>query len=137
MHLLLTRVNQITQEPGSELATLLAQAIPLKPAARAELVESSDALESAHQSAAKQGSSAVPDAQDDIDLHYICFVKSSKNDHLYELDGSRKGPLDRGYLGPENDVLSERALQAVKGFIQREKGENINFSLVALAPALD
>ena len=100
-------------------------------------MESSDALESAHQSAANQGSSAVPDAQDDIDLHYICFVKSSKNDHLYELDGSRKGPLDRGYLGPENDVLSERALQAVKGFIQREKGENINFSLVALAPALD
>ena len=100
-------------------------------------MESSDAVESAHQAAATQGSSAVPDAQDNVDLHYICFVKSPKNNHLYELDGGRKGPLDRGYLGPENDVLSERALQAVKGFIEREKGGNLNFSLVALAPALD
>jgi len=122
---------------GSDLATLLAQAIPLKPSERAELVESSDALESAHQSAAVRGSSAVPDASVDVDLHYICFVKSPKNNHLYELDGGRKGPLDRGYLGPDDDVLSERALQTVKGFIQREKGENLNFSLVALAPALD
>ena len=115
---------------------MLADAIPLKPADRAELVESSNALESAHQSAATQGSSEVPDAEADVDLHYICFVKSSKNNHLYELDGGRKGPLDRGDLGPDNDVLSEEALQIVKRFIERERGENLNFSMVALAPSL-
>lgn len=125
------------QDRDTALDALLKEAIPLKPADRADLVESSEALESAHYSAANQGSSAVPDAQAEVDLHYICFVKSQKNNHLYELDGIRKGPLDRGYLGPEDDVLSERALQAVRRFIQREEGKNINFSLVALAPALD
>jgi len=117
------------------LAKLLADAIPLKPADRAELVESSDSLESAHQSAANEGSSEVPDAEADVDLHYICFVKSSKNSHLYELDGGRKGPLDRGYLKPDEDVLSEKALGVVKSFIGRECGKNINFSMVALAPS--
>lgn len=121
----------------TELAKLLADAIPLKPADRAELVESSNALESAHQSAATEGSSEVPDAEADVDLHYICFVKSLKNNHLYELDGGRKGPLDRGNLGPDNDVLSEEALKIVKRFIERERGENLNFSMVALAPSLE
>ena len=99
------------------------------------MVESSNSLESAHQSAAIEGSSEVPDAEADVDLHYICFVKSSKNNHLYELDGGRKGPLDRGELGPDDDVLSEKALEVVKSFIERERGENLNFSMVALAPS--
>lgn len=121
---------------NTDLAKLLADAIPLNPAQRARLVESNDALESAHQSAASAGATEAPDAEADVDLHYICFVKSSKNNHLYELDGRRKGPLDRGNLGGE-DVLSEKALQVVKGFIEREQGENLNFSLVALGPSLD
>ena len=121
----------------TELAKLLKDAIPLKPADRAELVESSSSLASAHQSAATGGSSEVPDAEADVDLHYICFVKSSKNNHLYELDGGRKGPLDRGDLGLENDVLSEEALKVVRSFIERECGENLNFSMVALAPSLE
>jgi len=115
---------------------LLEAAIPLKPADRAQLVESSDSLESAHQSAATEGSSEAPDAEADVDFHYICFVKSSKNNHLYELDGGRKGPLDRGDLG-QDDVLSEKALKVVKSFIEREHGENLNFSIVALAPSLE
>lgn len=131
----LTRLS-ICLGPDSDLARLLKEAIPLTPDARAELVECSDALESAHQAAASTGASAVPDAQDDVDLHYICFVKSSVNNHLYELDGSRNGPLDRGDLG-QDDVLSEGALQIVKGFIEREEGRNLNFSLVALVQNLD
>jgi len=119
----------------SPLAELLSQAIPLNPMGRAELVESSTALESAHQSAASEGSSTVPDAEADVDLHYICFVKAPNN-HLYELDGSRKGPLDRGELSADEDVLSEKALDQIRGFINREEGSNLNFSLVALGPSL-
>ncbi|KAF8459589.1 hypothetical protein BGX38DRAFT_1083882, partial [Terfezia claveryi] len=118
---------------NSELAKLLETAIPLKPAERAALVESNDSLASAHQSAATEGSSEVPDAEADVDLHYICFVKSLKNNHLYELDGGRKGPLDRGDLGPD-DVLSKKALKVVQSFIERERG-NLKFSMVALAPS--
>ncbi|KAI9790027.1 MAG: ubiquitinyl hydrolase 1 [Peltula sp. TS41687] len=125
----------------SPLAELLADAVPLPPEQRAELLYHSSALESAHQSAAAKGDTAAPSAADDVDLHYVCFVKSAKTNRLWELDGRRKGPLDRGELRPEDDVLSPTALDlGVRRFLRREEevgvGE-LRFSLVVLAPTLD
>jgi ubiquitin carboxyl-terminal hydrolase L3 len=118
---------------------LVANATPLGPSERADLLYNSQALEKAHQGAATQGQSSVPDAEDDIDLHFVCFIKDSKND-LWELDGRRKGPLNRGQIGDE-DVLSEKALGlGVRPFLKREaevgEGE-LRFSLITLAPSLD
>ena len=100
----------------------------------------SHAFESAHQSAAAKGDSAAPAAEENIDLHYVCFVKSL-DDVLWELDGRRKGPLKRGKLGPEEDVLSEKALSlGVKSFLKREEeagGGELRFSLIALAQSFD
>lgn len=126
-------------EPSSPLSELLQAAVQLSPKERAELLYNSPALESAHQSAAAKGDTAAPQAEDDVDLHYVCFVKSADN-RLWELDGRRKGPLDRGMLGEEDDVLSQRALElGVKRFLAREmeggKGD-MRFSLVVLAPNL-
>jgi len=127
-------------EHHSDLAQLLQEAIPLKPMARADLLYESEALENAHQAAAAQGDSAAPSADDHIDLHYVCFVKS-RNHHLWELDGRRKGPLDRGQLDPSDDVLCEKALDiGVRSFLKREEqagGEELRFSLIALAKSLD
>lgn len=123
-------------EPNSDLQKLLAEAVPLKPIARADLLYESRTLESAHQTAANQGDTAVPSANDKIDLHYVCFVKSSKN-NLWEMDGRRSGPLNRGKLGPAEDALSERALDlGVRSFLKRETeagGGDLRFSLVALS----
>ncbi|RPB10546.1 cysteine proteinase [Morchella conica CCBAS932] len=122
-------------EADSPIGRLLAKALPLPPLDRAKVLEDSRELESAHKSAATQGSSVVPDAEADVDLHYVCFVKSKSN-HLYELDGRRKGPLDRGFLG-DDDVFSEKALKVVQDFIDREKESGrLDFSLVTLAPSL-
>ncbi|KAF2873466.1 hypothetical protein BDV95DRAFT_592829 [Massariosphaeria phaeospora] len=127
-------------EPNSSLAKLLGDAIPLKPSQRAELLYESDALESAHQSAAAGGDTAAPSADDKVDLHYVCFVKSEK-DRLWELDGRRKGPLDRGELAADEDVLSEKALDlGVRSFLKREAeagGGDLRFSLIVLAESLD
>jgi ubiquitin carboxyl-terminal hydrolase L3 len=80
----------------------------------------------------------VPGAEDDIDLHYVCFVKDEKN-HLWEMDGRRKGPLDRGVLQEDQDVLSEKALDlGVRRFLKREEetgGGELRFSLITLAPS--
>lgn len=93
----------------------------LKPVERANLLYESNALETAHQSAASGGDTAAPSADDKVDLHYVCFVKSANN-HLWEMDGRRKGPLDRGALKPEDDVLSEDALnKGVGSFLKREQ----------------
>lgn len=126
--------------PDSDLATLLKNAIPLKPMERADLLYESQALESAHQSAAAKGDTAAPSAETKVDLHFVCFVKSNDN-HLWELDGRRKGPLDRGPLGPEDDALSEKALDlGVRSLLKREEkagGGDLRFSLVALGPSFD
>lgn len=127
-------------EPNSDLAKLLDQAIPLKPIDRANLLYESQALESAHQDAASGGDTAAPSADDHIDLHYVCFVKTEDN-HLWELDGGRKGPLDRGILAANEDLLSEKALNlGVRSFLQREEkagGGDLRFSLIALGTSLD
>ncbi|KAG9202973.1 ubiquitinyl hydrolase 1 [Epicoccum nigrum] len=127
-------------QPNSDLAKLVHDAIPLNPAARADLLYESEALESAHQSAAGGGDTSAPDAEDNIDLHYVCFVKSQDN-NLWELDGRRKGPLNRGKLSADEDVLSEKALDlGVRSFLKRESeagGGDLRFSLITLAESLD
>ncbi|KAK7543243.1 hypothetical protein IWX49DRAFT_159252 [Phyllosticta citricarpa] len=127
-------------EPGSDLAKLIEDAIPLTPAARADLLYESKALESAHQAAASGGDTAAPEAESNVDLHYVCFIKCGDN-NLWELDGRRKGPLCRGVLSAEVDVLSEKALNlGVRPFIKREveaAGGDSRFSLIALAPSFD
>ena len=119
-------------EPNTTLSQLLAAALPLPPAQRARLVETTPALATAHADAAARGDSAAPSAQDDVDLHYVCFVKGDDGT-LWELDGRRKGPLKRGELGKDEDVLSEKALVlGPRSFLERE-GEDVRFSCVVLA----
>ncbi|KAI4244564.1 MAG: hypothetical protein LQ352_006783 [Teloschistes flavicans] len=122
--------------PESDLAKLIHDALPLDPASRAKLLETSPAIARAHASAAAQGDTAAPNAEDNVDLHFVAFVKSAKN-NLWELDGGRKGPLNRGQLSDADDALSEEALDlGVRKFLKREGGD-MRFSLVALAPSMD
>jgi ubiquitin carboxyl-terminal hydrolase L3 len=78
----------------------------------------------------------APDAQDDVDLHYVCFVRTDDGT-LWELDGRRKGPIARGKLEDGADVLSEKALLwGPLKFLERGGGD-MRFSCVALAGSLD
>lgn len=128
--------NLLIPEENSDLDKLLKAAIPLPPAERAKLLEKDPSLARAHHAAASKGSTAAPDAQDDIDLHYVCFVKTDDGT-LWELDGRRKGPIARGKLDEGEDVLSlkARTLGPLK-FLARESAD-LRFSCVALAGSLD
>lgn len=101
------------------------------------MLEGSPELEKIHTAAALKGDTAPPDHEDDfVDGHYICFVRSKKDGHVYLLDGDRKGPLDVGITLKEGeDMLSEAALEAVRSLIRLEEGTNVNFSLMALVEA--
>jgi ubiquitin carboxyl-terminal hydrolase L3 len=130
--------SNLLVDAGSKLDELLQEAIPLSPDDRAQLIYGSQALESAHKAAALEGDTAAPSADDSVDLHFVSFVKA-KDNHLWELDGSRKGPLDRGALSKDDDVLSDRALDlGPRAFMKREAtGGDLRFSLIALVPNLD
>lgn len=86
------------------------------------------------------GDTAAPSADDEVDNHYVAFIKTEKN-HLWELDGSRKGPLNRGKLENDEDVLSEKALElGPKRFLKREEeagGGELRFSILALGPSVE
>ncbi|PHH88271.1 hypothetical protein CDD83_7755 [Cordyceps sp. RAO-2017] len=123
-------------EEGSTLDKLLRKSIPLPPGERSALLETTPELASAHKEAASGGDTAAPDANDDVDLHYVCFAKGADGG-LWELDGRRKGPIRRGDLDEHEDVLSARGLSlGALRFLEREGGD-LRFSAVALAGALD
>jgi ubiquitin carboxyl-terminal hydrolase L3 len=122
--------------PGSDLDSILKEAVPLMPAARADVLYNSQALETAHASAAQKGDTVAPSSQEHAGQHFIAFVKGDDG-HLWELEGGWNGPLDRGLLDETDDALSEKALQlGVRRFLKNMGGE-LRFSIVALALSLD
>jgi ubiquitin carboxyl-terminal hydrolase L3 len=97
-------------------------------------LEADEGLEQAYGEVAQDGDTRAPDnPEDEVDYHYICFVKSHKNGHLYQLDGDRKEPIDLGAMAPGDDVLSNKCLDVIRKMITNENG-NVNFSLMALVP---
>ena len=126
--------------PSTTFSKLITEALPLDPRSRAKLIETNADLAAAHASAAAKGDTVAPAAEENIDLHYVAFVKSEQN-NLWELDGRRKGPLNRGKLEKDADILSEKALElGPKRFLKREEeagGGEMRFSILALGPSID
>ncbi|KAI1080458.1 ubiquitin carboxyl-terminal hydrolase, family 1 [Whalleya microplaca] len=123
--------NYITAE--SHLSRLVEKCKPLDPQDRSQALEDDEELAAAHKAVGERGDSAPPEnIEIEADYAYMCFVKSHKNGHLYQLEGCRKGPIDLGPLEPEEDVLSEKALSAVQRFI-KQAASDIGFSMLALA----
>ena len=128
-------------KPGSILDQIREEALPKSMVERAEILEKSDAFEKAHAEAAQLGDTSAPTAvaEDHTGQHFVSFVKA-KDGHLWELEGARKGPLDRGLLKDDEDVLSPAALEKGIGRLMRveaEKGGDFRFSAIALGPTLD
>jgi ubiquitin carboxyl-terminal hydrolase L3 len=127
--------------PGSVLEQIREAVLPKSIWERAKVLEDSDEFEKAHAEAAKLGDTAAPTPHSDehTGQHFVAFVKA-KDGHLWELEGARKGPLDRGALKDDEDVLSPSALDKGLGRlmkIESEKGGDLRFSAIALAKSLD
>jgi ubiquitin carboxyl-terminal hydrolase L3 len=121
--------------PDSDLDKIRKAAIPLQMDRRAEMLHNNTAFETAHESVEQQGDSYTDEEVKREGGHFVSFVKSGGK--LWELEGNRKGPLDRGALEEDEDVLSPRALEmGIKRIIEMskgEEGEDLLFSCIALA----
>ncbi|KAH8891031.1 cysteine proteinase [Thozetella sp. PMI_491] len=124
--------------PGSLFDEIRTAALPLKMAERAQMLYDSEGFEHAHQSVARMGDSS-PQTIDEgsrMGQHFVAFVRGNDG-HLWELEGSRRGPLDRGLLGDEDDLLSSAALDlGLRRLIRLERdagGKDLRFSCIALA----
>ncbi len=125
-------------QPGSTLDEIRKAAVPLQMAERAQMLYDSQAFEDAHQSVAPMGDSACQGIDEVVRLgqHFVAFVKGDDG-HLWELEGGRKGPLDRGALVEDEDLLSPRVLDLALGrLIKMDSdtgGNDLRFSCIALA----
>jgi len=121
----------------SDLDKLMKEATQLKPKERADLLYNSDVLEKAHQEAAQTGDSRAPTIDEPVPYGFTAFVKG-KDGHLWELEGRRKGPVDRGTLADDEDVLSPKALEmGPLKIINREKAGEGRFSCLTLITSKD
>ena len=130
-------------EPKSLLADLLAQAPKLNTEDRAQLLYDNEELERAHTEAGRMGQSEVPPIPEEWDdpNGYVAFVKG-KDGALWELVGWGKGPVSRGDLGEEDDLLSQQVLNlGPLTYMKREEAAGdkamLGFGCLALCPSGD
>lgn len=90
------------------------------------MIEKSVELAAVHKESALLGQTAAPDAEADIDLHFVCFVV--KEGCLYELDGRNACPINHGACGD----LGLGAAEVVKKLMAMDPTE-VNFTVLALA----
>ncbi|KAF2827946.1 cysteine proteinase [Ophiobolus disseminans] len=141
VHCLLNSEASEHIQPDSILDRIRKDALPKSMFDRAKVLEDSDEFEKAHLEAAQLGDTATPTPEAKVHMgqHFVAFVKA-KDGHLWELEGDRKGPLDRGVLKDDEDVLSPAALEKGLGRLMRIETENrgdLRFSAIALAKSLD
>jgi ubiquitin carboxyl-terminal hydrolase L3 len=121
--------------PDSDLDKIRKLAIPLKMTERAEMLYHNQNFEDAHKSVEQEGDSFTDAEVKRKGGHFVSFVKNGGR--LWELEGDRKGPLDRGVLNDDEDILSPRALELgikrIIGMSKGEGGEEMLFSCIALA----
>lgn len=99
-----------------------------------ELLEQSIQLDSNY---GAQGQTEAPAASDNTEYHFITYIKGSDN-HLYELDGRRTGPVDLGVSSNDKHILNdEKLIEKIQFYMDlTDESQRNNFALMAIAPAL-
>jgi ubiquitin carboxyl-terminal hydrolase L3 len=101
--------------------------------ARGQALADSFELASAHHTVAKEGQTEAPEADADVNYHFICFVNVDGN--VYELDGAKQFPINHGASTSETFVKD--AVNVIKKNFVERLGQDFNFSVVTLGPAAD
>lgn len=122
--------------PGSVLDDIRRKAIPLNMVDRAQMLYDHPGFEAAHKSVQTQGDTDALDTPDGAGGHFVAFVKGDDG-RFWELEGDRRGPIERGRLEDGEDVLSDRALDmGIRRIINMEReacGDDLRFSCIALS----
>ncbi|KAJ1544393.1 Ubiquitin carboxyl-terminal hydrolase isozyme L3, partial [Cladochytrium tenue] len=134
------------------LKRILDRSAALSPEERAVILESDADLAAIHDETSRTGQSAVPNPEDDVDLHFVAFVAA--DGELYEMDGRKPFPINHGAcsdLLKANCALTEFVCVPVYGglvrfgsqdsarvvrdeFVGRSAGL-VQFTVIALAPS--
>lgn len=140
LHCLLNGAPATLITPGSLLDDFKKKAALLRMDDRARLLNEDDTLFELSEAAAVRGDTpSMDDSERQEANHYVALVRGDDG-RFWELEGSRKGPIDRGTLGPGEDALSERALDlGIRRLVRLAQGSEggLRFSCIALASDTD
>jgi ubiquitin carboxyl-terminal hydrolase L3 len=122
-------------EGNSIIDSLRNQMLQLtSPMDRAKLLEQNHQVEDLHASFAIQGSTKAPEAEDDVDLHFVAFIRSPRG-LICELDGRQEGPL---VFQSSTPTSRDEFFAGCCDVIQKKyigKTEDIQVSAMALVPS--
>lgn len=94
---------------------------------------------SMHGEYAQQGQTEAPELGDEVDLHFLCFMKTDLG--IVELDGRRNGPvvLQSGAVDEGEDIINSTVvIQRIEKYMSLVEGENaLKFAMMGLAPNLE
>lgn len=127
LHSLANNREQVPILPDTPLAKFLSMTKDKSPEERGKILETSDDLHKVHDSFAREGQTATPNLEDDVDLHFVSIVLA--DGHIYELDGRKTGPVKHGPSSPEDFLKNAAAV--CKEFMKKMPGV-LSFSLAAL-----
>jgi ubiquitin carboxyl-terminal hydrolase L3 len=91
-------------------------------------LEDFEEIERLHIIAALNGGSEAPCAEAEVEYHYICLIRHSRQ--LYVLDGDMDGPIPNGSLSDNDDLLTDKGLAAIRDYTESNKDGA--FGLLAL-----
>jgi ubiquitin carboxyl-terminal hydrolase L3 len=121
--------------PDTESDSILHKLLTTPPSLQSSFLSSNTDLETFYTAAAKQGDTATPEENVEVDWHYTCFVPNPDMHMLLELDGDRWGPLERGDLAQDVSDFGLKAREVIKkDYFEKveEGGREGMFSVLAL-----
>ncbi|KAG2442345.1 hypothetical protein HXX76_002431 [Chlamydomonas incerta] len=137
LHSIGNNLQQLSPAAGSFCAQFFGATGGMSPAEVGRYLEHPPAgapdIEEAHQAAAAGGDTAPPNADEEVNLHFVALVH--RNGQLWELDGRRAAPVCRGPSSP--DTLLADAARVVKEFVSRSNSLNFNVLALTQTPADD
>lgn len=131
MHSVANNLDVIKLADGP-LKKFLEETADKTPDERAVKLEEDDDICQSHDDAAREGDTEAPAREDSVDYHFVAFVQV--DNHLYELDGRKSGPIIKRSSSKESFLKDAAA--ACKEYMARDP-ENHQFSILALAKTME
>lgn len=104
--------NTSLLSPESHLSEFVDGTKGMSPEERGNKLEADEKICQLHASFSAQGQTDAPDAEIDVDLHFVAFVPG-QDGRLYELDGRQAGLIDHGHIAEEEGGFFSACCSAI------------------------
>ena len=129
LHGIFNNLDKFPLKPNSPLEQLWKLVENQSPLKCSEIVSGFQQLKEAHHDAADEGQSDVPESQDEVKYHFVCFIVDKAKQLVY-LDGCKETPLMIKPNVKEEDLIY-LTIELIKSWLADNKIEE-SFSIMTL-----